>query len=135
MLIHVREIHLKNRSGHSNKHERLDGEFRDRVKAVCGFGAEGPVLVRLMIVHHDFFCPCGGIGKTMPAEAQRGSSYPERTDRQTDRQITLSAIQQQHTQPTDPDAMDVSALLPMQVMAMTGIAHHNEAGTPQKIMI
>ncbi len=33
MLIHVREIHLRNRFSHNNKHERFNGEFRDRIKS------------------------------------------------------------------------------------------------------
>ena len=68
-LIHVREIHLKNRFSHNNKHERLNGEFKDRIKTARGFGTESPALVRLMIVHHNFFRPHGGIGKITPAEA------------------------------------------------------------------
>ena len=69
MLIHVREIHLRNRFSHNNKHERLNGEFRDRIKTVREFGTESPALVRLMIVHHNFFRPHGGIGKMTPAGA------------------------------------------------------------------
>ena len=67
-LIHIREIHMKEQFNNNNIHERLNGEFRDQLKTVRGFKAESPALVRLMILHHNFFRPHSGIGKRMPAE-------------------------------------------------------------------
>ena len=68
-LIHIREIHMKEQFNNNNPHERLNGEFRDRFKTVRGFGAENPALVRLSILHHNFFRPHLGIDKRTPAEA------------------------------------------------------------------
>ncbi len=41
-LIHVREIHPKNHFSHNNKHERLNGEFKDCIKTAREFGTESP---------------------------------------------------------------------------------------------
>ena len=67
-LIHIREIHMKDQYNNNNIHERLNGEFKDRLKTVRGFKAENPALVRLTILHHNFFRPHSGIGKRTPAE-------------------------------------------------------------------
>ena len=67
-LIHIREIHMKEQFNNNNPHERLNGEFKDRLKTARGFGAENPALVRLSILHHNFFRPHLGIGKRTPAE-------------------------------------------------------------------
>ena len=68
-LVHVREIHLRGEFNNNNCHERLNGEFQERLRAARGLGAEDPALVRLMILHHNFFRPHGGIGGRTPAEA------------------------------------------------------------------
>ena len=67
-LIHIREIPMKEQFNNNNPHERLNGEFKDRFKTVRGFGAGNPALVRLSILHHNFFRPHLGIGKRTPAE-------------------------------------------------------------------
>ena len=67
-LIHIREIHMKEQFNNNSIHERLNGEFKDRFKTVSGFKAESPALVRLTILHHNFFRPHSGIGKRTPAE-------------------------------------------------------------------
>ena len=59
---------MKEQFNNNNPHERLNGEFRDRFKTVRGFRAENPALVRLSILHHNFFRPRLGIGKRTPAE-------------------------------------------------------------------
>ena len=68
-LVHVREIHLRGEYNNNNCHERFNSELKERLRAARGLGADGPALVRLMILHHNFFRPHGGIGGRTLAEA------------------------------------------------------------------
>ena len=65
---HVRDIHLQKKFNNNNLHERLNGEFKDRIKTVRGFKSEDPALVHLMMIHHNFFRSHSGIGNITPAE-------------------------------------------------------------------
>ena len=79
-LMHIRDIHLKNIFNTNNLCERLNGEFKDRIKTIRGFklkpnkktdgklGGGCPALLRLL-VHHNFFRPHEGLGGKTPAEA------------------------------------------------------------------
>ena len=78
--MHIRDIHLKNIFNTNNLYERLNGEFKDRIKTARGFklkpdkktdGKLGgcPALLRLLVVHHNFFRPHEGLGGKTPAEA------------------------------------------------------------------
>ena len=67
--VHVREIHMQGEYNNNNCHERLNGEFQDRLRAARGLKTDDPALVRLMILHHNFFRPHSGIGSRTPAEA------------------------------------------------------------------
>ncbi len=66
-LVHIRDIHLKNRFSHNNNnnntHERLNGEFKDNTKTVRGFRAENPALVQLMIIRHTFSVPTAALAE------------------------------------------------------------------------
>ena len=53
----------------SDESANYESHLRDRFKTVRGFRAESPALVRLSILHHNFFRPHLGIGKRTPAEA------------------------------------------------------------------
>ena len=80
-LMHMRDIRLKNIFSTNNLCERLNGEFKDRIKAARGFklkpnkktdgklGGGCPALLRLLVVHRNFFRPHEGLGGKTPAEA------------------------------------------------------------------
>ena len=80
-LVHVRDIHLKNKFNSNNVYERLNGEIVARTKTARGFnlahdperdrllGGGCPALVRMCVVHHNFFRPHSGLGGKTPAEA------------------------------------------------------------------
>ena len=80
-LMHIRDIHLKNIFNTNNLCERLNGEFKDRIKTARGFklkpnkktdgkpGGGCPALLRLLVVHHNFFRPHEGLGGRTPVEA------------------------------------------------------------------
>ena len=68
-FVHVREIHIQNEFNQNNVHERLNGEFRDRLDGIRGMRADNPSVVGLMIAYHNFFRPHSGIGGRTPAEA------------------------------------------------------------------
>ena len=68
-LVHVREIHLQNHFNRDNKHERLNGEFKHRLKAARGLRDENSALIGLMIIHHSFFREHSAPGGRTPAEA------------------------------------------------------------------
>ncbi len=55
MFVHIRDIHIQNLFNQNNVYERLNGEFEDRLKCVCGLKSEDPGLLRLIIVYHNFF--------------------------------------------------------------------------------
>ncbi len=79
-LVHVRDIHLKNKFNSNNVYERLNGEIVARTKTARGFnlaqdperdrllGGGCPALVRMCVVHHNFFRPHSGLGGKTPAE-------------------------------------------------------------------
>ena len=68
-FVHVREIHPHNQFNQNNVHERLNGEFKDRLDHIRGMRADSPSVVSLMITYHNFFRPHAGIGDRTPAEA------------------------------------------------------------------
>ena len=79
--MHIRDIRLKNIFNTNNLYERLNGEFKDRIKTARGFklkpnkktdgkpGGGCPALLRLLVVYHNFFRPHEGLGGKTPAEA------------------------------------------------------------------
>ena len=80
-LMHVRDIHIKNLFNTNNLCERLNGEFKDSIKTIRGFklkpdkktdgkpGGGCPALLRLLVVHRNFFRPHLGLNYKTPAEA------------------------------------------------------------------
>ena len=69
-FVHIREVHLQNMFNQNNVYERLNGEFEDRLKCVWGLKSDDPGLIRLIIIHHNFFRKHGGLENNMtPAEA------------------------------------------------------------------
>lgn len=79
-MVHIRDIHLQNQFNTNNLYERLNGEFRHRIKTVRGFNRkpnkrtdhkfkEGcPALMRMLVVYHNFFRPHEGLNGKTPAE-------------------------------------------------------------------
>ena len=61
-FVHAREIHIRNEFNQNNVHERLNGEFRDRLDGIRGMKADSPSVVGLMITYHNFFRPHAGRG-------------------------------------------------------------------------
>ena len=76
-FVHAREIHIRNEFNQNNVHERLNGEFRDRLDGIRGMKADSPSVVGLMITYHNFFRPHSGIGGRTPAEAANIEIAPE----------------------------------------------------------
>ena len=80
-LLHIRDIHLRNIFNTNNIYERLNGEFKARIKTARGFslkpnkktdgnlGGGCPAMMRLLIVHHNFFRPHSALNGKTPAEA------------------------------------------------------------------
>ena len=76
-LLHIRDIHLHNIFNTNNLYERLNGEFKDRIKTARGFnrkldkktdhklGNGCPALLRL---HDNFFKPHAALNGETPAE-------------------------------------------------------------------
>ena len=53
-FVHVREIHLKNQFNQNNVHERLNGEFKDRLDGIRGINSDDSSIVHLMITYTTF---------------------------------------------------------------------------------
>ena len=69
-FVHIREIHLQNLFNQNNVYERLNGEFRDRLKCTRGLKSDNPYIIRLLISYHNFFREHKGLENNMtPAEA------------------------------------------------------------------
>ena len=80
-MVHIREVHTHNQLNFNNIIEKLNGEFKHRIKTARGFNLtpdrkadrlpEGgcPALIRMMIIHHNFFRPHMGLDGRTPAEA------------------------------------------------------------------
>lgn len=69
-FVHIREIHLQNLFNQNNTYERLNGEFRDRLKCARGLKSDNPAIIRLLIVYHNFFREHSSLTDNMtPAEA------------------------------------------------------------------
>ena len=80
-LLHIRDIHLQNIFNTNNIYERLNGEFKDRIKTGRRFkrkldkktdhklGHGCPALLRLLVIHHNFFKPHSALDGKTPAEA------------------------------------------------------------------
>ena len=80
-MVHIREVHTHNQLNFNNIIEKLNGEFKHRIKTARGFNPtpdrkadrlpEGgcPALIRMMIIHHNFFRSHMGLDGRTPAEA------------------------------------------------------------------
>lgn len=80
-MVHIAEAHAQNLLNFNNIIEKLNGEFKHRIKTAKGFNLtpnketdrlpEGgcPALVRMLIIHHNFFRPHMGLNGRTPAEA------------------------------------------------------------------
>ena len=80
-LLHIRDIHLRNLFNTNNIYERLNGEFKARIKTAREFNLKPnkktdgklrggcPALMRLLIIHHNFFRPHSSLNGRTPAEA------------------------------------------------------------------
>ena len=66
---HVRDIHIRNVVCNTNTQERLNGELADRFRLARGINSEDSLIFRVVVLHHNFIKPHGGIGGRTPAEA------------------------------------------------------------------
>ena len=66
--LHIREIHLQNQYCQNNMHERFNGELSDRLKTSRGLKSEEPVLLRILILHHNYIRPHMGLQGQTPAK-------------------------------------------------------------------
>ena len=64
-FVHIREIHLQNLFNQNNLYERLNGEFRDRLKCARGLKSNNPFIIRLLIMYHNFFREHTGLKDNM----------------------------------------------------------------------
>ncbi len=92
-FVHVREIHIRNEFNQNNVHERLNGEFKDRLGGIRGMKADNPSVVSLMIAYHNFFRPHAGIGGRTPAEAANIEIVPEPGAESQSREAWITFIQ------------------------------------------
>ena len=93
LFVHAREIHLHNQFNQNNVHERLSGEFKDRLDHIRGMRADSPSVVILMITYHNFFRPHAGIGDRTPAEAAGIEIAPEPGAESQSREAWITFIQ------------------------------------------
>ena len=69
-FVHICEIHLKNMFNHNNIYERLNGEYKDRLKCIRGLKSENPAIISMIIAYHNFFREHTSLDNNMtPAEA------------------------------------------------------------------
>ena len=66
---HVRDIHIQNKVCNTNTQERLNGELADRFRSARGINSEDSAIFRVVVLHHNFIKPRGGMGGGAPAEA------------------------------------------------------------------
>ena len=92
-FVHVREIHIRNEFNQNNLHERLNGEFKDRLGRIRGMKADSPSVASLMITYHNFFRPHAGIGGRTPAEAANIEIVPEPGAESRSREDWITFIQ------------------------------------------
>ena len=96
-LLHIRDIHLRNIFNTNNIYERLNGEFKARIKTARGFnlkpnkktdgnlGGGCLAMMRLLIVHHNFFRPHSALNGKTPAEAAGIAIHGD------DKRVTMTA--------------------------------------------
>ena len=69
-FVHICEIHLRNIFNQNNIYERLNGEYKDRLKCIRGLKSENPAIISMIIVYHNFFRGHTALDNNMtPAEA------------------------------------------------------------------
>ena len=69
-FVHICEIHLKNIFNQNNIYERLNGEYKDRLKCIRGLKSENPAIISMIVAYHNFFREHTSLDNKMtPAEA------------------------------------------------------------------
>ena len=69
-FVHIREIHLRNIFNQNNVYERLNGEFKGRLRCTRGLKSENSTVIRMLIIYHNFFHEHSSLEDGMtPAEA------------------------------------------------------------------
>ncbi len=54
-FVHIRGIHIQNMFNQNNVHERLNGEFKDRLRCTRGLKSDGSPVIRMPIICRNFF--------------------------------------------------------------------------------
>ncbi len=69
-FVHIREIHIQNMFNQNNVYERLNGEFKDRLRCTRGLKSDNSPVIRMLIICHNFFREHASLEDHMtPAEA------------------------------------------------------------------
>lgn len=69
-FVHIREIHIQNMFNQNNVYERLNGEFKGRLRCTRGLKSENSPVIRMLIIYHNFFREHASLEDNMtPAEA------------------------------------------------------------------
>lgn len=69
-FVHIREIHIQNMFNQNNVYERLNGEFKDRLRCTRGLKSENSPVIHMLIIYHNFFRKHSSLEDGMtPAEA------------------------------------------------------------------
>ena len=53
----------------NNIYERLNGEYKDRLKCIRGLKSENPAIISMIIAYHNFFREHTSLDNMTPAEA------------------------------------------------------------------
>ena len=69
-FVHIREIHIQNMFNQNNVYERLNGDFKGRLRCTRGLKSDNSSVIRMLIVYHNFFHEHTSLeGRMTPAEA------------------------------------------------------------------
>ena len=69
-FVHIREIHIQNMFNQNNVYERLNGDFKGRLRCTRGLKSDNSPVIRMLIVYHNFFHEHTSLeGNMTPAEA------------------------------------------------------------------
>ena len=69
LVIHIRDIHIKNQFCNTNMQERLNGTLGDRCHMARGLNSDNSLTYRIFILHYNYIRPHTGLGGMTPAEA------------------------------------------------------------------
>ena len=53
-FVHIREIHIQNMFNQNNVYERLNGEFKDRLRCTRDLKSDSSPVIHMLIIYHNF---------------------------------------------------------------------------------